>query len=573
MITTYQRQYLQPNTTYYWEQLEGFATDLENRDIQSVKELEDVLYRFNELTIIIIEQASHLRLHLMRYTKDEEIAQQWQVYSKTVKAFELTKGKVIQQLLTSPFLEDLIQKHPSWKFMLQALQSEQKTFCVENIEVNAKNRALIDEYNQLSGQKSVTINGKTQPTVLAFYELKDADRTKRKANYQAIIDCEKKYKDQIDDLFERMIETRHTLATNANYKNYRDYIWDEKAKIHYTPEDVENLCNSVRYAFIPVQRKINAQRKAILDIPDLYEWDQYVELSSAKNTNFFETEEDLIQKTKTILQLIHPEFYRFFSILEEKEMLDLTARKNKTTAMFCMPFPETKYPFIFANLNNSILSIITMFHETAHAIHFLYNRDKTLMDLRMPSTEVSELFSLTMELISMEYWEHFFQNKESLIWAKIYKLKVCLGLFRLSTLWEKFQHWIYVHPHHTREERYLQWQKISDEFNTGIQQTPDLQGIQNHTWQRRGLIFRAPFYMIEYAFAQLGALAIYKNYKENPQKTIEQIIASMKLGNTKSLQELYETAGIRFDFSKEYVTEIAQFLEKEYEALCQELGI
>ncbi|MDB5022187.1 MAG: Oligoendopeptidase, partial [Pedobacter sp.] len=65
------------------------------------------------------------------------------------------------------------------------------------------------------------------------------------------------------------------------------------------------------------------------------------------------------------------------------------------------------------------------------------------------------------------------------------------------------------------------------------------------------------------AIAQLGAIAIYKNYKENPELAIKQYLQALSLGYTKPMNEIYETAGIKFDFSVEYVKELATFIKDE----------
>lgn len=75
--------------------------------------------------------------------------------------------------------------------------------------------------------------------------------------------------------------------------------------------------------------------------------------------------------------------------------------------------------------------------------------------------------------------------------------------------------------------------------------------------------FEVPFYYIEYGIAQLGAIAIWKNYKENPTKAIEDYENALKLAYTKTIPEIYEEAGIRFDFKKDYIKELMDFVKKE----------
>ena len=67
--------------------------------------------------------------------------------------------------------------------------------------------------------------------------------------------------------------------------------------------------------------------------------------------------------------------------------------------------------------------------------------------------------------------------------------------------------------------------------------------------------------------AQLGAIAVWKNYKENPEKGLQQYLDALKLRYTKTIKEIYATAGIKFDFSVAYVKELAEFVSAELEKL------
>ena len=63
--------------------------------------------------------------------------------------------------------------------------------------------------------------------------------------------------------------------------------------------------------------------------------------------------------------------------------------------------------------------------------------------------------------------------------------------------------------------------------------------------------------------AQLGAIAIWRNYRENPELAIKKYKDALSLGYTKSISEIYEAAGVSFDFSKDYVVELSQFVFEE----------
>ena len=45
---------------------------------------------------------------------------------------------------------------------------------------------------------------------------------------------------------------------------------------------------------------------------------------------------------------------------------------------------------------------------------------------------------------------------------------------------------------------------------------------------------------------------------------------ALKLGYTKTIREIYETAGIKFDFSAAYIQELVSFVQQELEILQQD---
>ena len=80
-------------------------------------------------------------------------------------------------------------------------------------------------------------------------------------------------------------------------------------------------------------------------------------------------------------------------------------------------------------------------------------------------------------------------------------------------------------------------------------------------------IFEVPFYYIEYGIAQLGALGVWMNSLKNKQKAIADYKSALKLAYTKSIPEIYSTAGIEFNFSSGHISELADFIGEELQKL------
>jgi oligoendopeptidase F len=85
-------------------------------------------------------------------------------------------------------------------------------------------------------------------------------------------------------------------------------------------------------------------------------------------------------------------------------------------------------------------------------------------------------------------------------------------------------------------------------------------------WQRKPHITQAPFYYIEYGLAQLGALQVWRNARQDQAGAVRLYRSALALGGTVGLSDLYITAGARLVFDVEPLQEIIGLMENAIEA-------
>ena len=204
-----------------------------------------------------------------------------------------------------------------------------------------------------------------------------------------------------------------------------------------------------------------------------------------------------------------------------------------------------------------------MVHEVGHAIHSMLTKDLEFIGFKEVPSEIAELASMSMELISMEHWNHFFSDAEELRRAKRDQLEGVLEKFPWIACIDAYQHWLYTHPQHSISERTKAWLSIYKKFSSSVIDWTENEAELEAMWQKQLHLFEVPFYYIEYGMAQLGAIAVWRNYKQNPQKAVLQYMDALSLGYSKSIPEVYEAAGIRFDFSENYIRELIDFTRVE----------
>jgi oligoendopeptidase F len=98
----------------------------------------------------------------------------------------------------------------------------------------------------------------------------------------------------------------------------------------------------------------------------------------------------------------------------------------------------------------------------------------------------------------------------------------------------------------------VDWTGLDDVLETG--------------WQRKLHIFLAPFYYVEYGLAQLGAAQVWANALKDQAGAVAAYRRALALGGTKSLPELYATAGAKFAFDSATLGPIVGLMEEKLAA-------
>ena len=280
----------------------------------------------------------------------------------------------------------------------------------------------------------------------------------------------------------------------------------------------------------------------------------------------FEGGKELTDSSIECFNRLRPYFGDCLATMQAMKHLDLESKDGKAPGGFMYPLYEIGVPFIFMNAVGSQRDVVTMVHEGGHAVHSFLCRNLSMTEFKSTPSEVAELASMSMELISMDNWDVFYSDDKELNRAKLEQLEKALETLPWVASIDKFQHWIYTNKH-TAQQRKEKWLEISAKLGNQIIDWKGNESVHANLWQRQLHLYEVPFYYIEYGMAQLGAIAMWRSYKKLGENGLDNYMEALKLGYTKSISEIYETAGIKFDFSAGYVKELADFIKDELSKL------
>ncbi|MFB0497897.1 oligoendopeptidase F [Mucilaginibacter sp. OAE612] len=566
MIHKKTRTYIPASLDIKWETLEPFYKELLDRPIHSVEELEKWLRDKSELEAALEEDFAWRYIRMTCDTTSEDLLQKFQYFATEIEPkIAPYSNELNKKLVASAFVDKLDGE--KYFIFLRAVKKALELFREENIPVQTEIQVEQQKYQSITGSMSVHVDDKEFTLEQASVFLKGTDRAKRQEVWEKITSRRLQDKDKLDELFDHLRKLRHTVATNANFENFRDYMFQALGRFDYTPQDCYAFHAAIETEIVPILRTQAEKRREALHLPALKPWDMDVDISGKPALKPFQNGEDLIEKSIQCFSNINRYLGERLEIMKDNGLFDVESRKGKAPGGYNYPLAETGAPFIFMNSANTFRDLTTMVHEGGHAVHTFLTADLELNDFKHCPSEVAELASMSMELISMDNWNVYFDNEEDLKRAKRDQLVDVLKTLPWVAVVDQFQHWIYTNPDHTDADRTTAWIEIFEPFGAGFTDWSEHREALANLWQKQLHIFEVPFYYIEYGMAQLGAIAVWKNYKENPEKGLQQYLDALKLGYTKTIKEIYETAGIKFDFSAAYVKELAEFVKSELDKL------
>ena len=562
MITIIKRKFI-PNKLKVtsWDVLAPFFKQLLDREINNIEELENWLKDRSELEAFVSEDLAWRYVKMTCDTTNKDLEQAYLFFVTEIEPqISPLSDQLNKKLVANKFINEL--NHDKYFIYLRGIKKEIEIFREENVPLMAEIATESQKYGSIVGSMSVEIDGKELTLQQAANFLKNPDRSIRENAFVKINEVRSKYNAELDELFDKLIALRHKVAVNAGFDNFRDYMFAALGRFDYSTDDCFAFHNAIQTEVLPLVKAFNEKRKAELG-HDLKPWDMEVDTKNRETLEPFTSGKDLIDRTVKCFRKVDDYFAWCIETMDNMERLDLESRKGKAPGGYNYPMSETSVPFIFMNAASSTRDVETMLHEGGHAVHSFLSKDLELTAFKNCPSEVAELASMSMELISYDGQDEFYTNKEDFNRAKEEHLEGIIKILPWIATIDKFQHWIYTNPKHTADERKTYWVQLSKEFGTGMVNWDGYEDIQAYSWQKQLHLYEVPFYYIEYGMAQLGALAVWKNYITDKPTALAQYKAALSLGYTKTIGDIYKTAGIEFNFTAPYIKQLMSFVKDE----------
>ena len=527
------------------EVLEGTERVLSR--IREAKSADEILQAREEYLAILLEYRTNASLAYMRYsinTVDPFYVAENAHYDEIGPAVQNAGVRYAAALLDSPFRAELEARLSPVLF--QAMEVERKAMSEAIIDDMVEENKLIREYSDLMSGMEFQFRGETLPRATLMKYAKSEDRETRRECYEVLGRGLESHREQLDDIFDRLVHVRDRMAKKMGYRNFVELGYYRMGRLCYDEEKVRVFRENILRDVVPAVSALRTENAARLGISDYHLYDDGIIIPGGDPKPC--GKEELFRAAREMYHAMGEETGAFIDMMLENEAFDVDARKNKWGGGYCTEFPKFKQPFILANFNGTAGDVDVVTHEAGHALNaWLIADNRFALELGCGGMETAETHSMSMEFFAWPFMDMFFGTS-----ADQYRYMHALDAFSFlpyGTAVDAFQHIVYENPDMTPAERNAAWLKLEGQFRPHI----SMEGIpyleEGTRWQYQMHIYETPFYYIDYCLAQTAAFCFLLASLEDYDDAFRRYLRLSRQGGEKLWTALLEEAGFPSPFT------------------------
>ena len=556
---------------WIWDEFEPLAQALVAVDLNA-DNVESWLDGWTQIARLYNEIGARAFVATTVDTTDESAAERYRIFNDHMQP-EYSR---LQNQLNRKLVESGL--HPAgMEIALRKMRGGIELFCEDNLPLLSAEQNIATEYNRVVAAQ--TVEWESEQLTLRQLQpiLSEPDRDRRERAWRLTCQRSLEDRDQLNDIWARLLDLRSQIAANADMPDYRAYKWKAINRFDYTPADALTFVDAIEDVVAPAFARSMERRRRALGVDRLRPWDTQNDPRGRSPLRPFSDVADLQDKTIAIFRALDAELAGFLTLMRDDCCLDLDNRPNKAPGGYCFYFPLSRRPLLFMNAVGLHADVQIMFHEAGHAFHSFSDDHLRWVQQRDVPMEFAEVASMALELLAAPYLsadQGGFYSPADAARARIEHLEDSLRFWCLIAIIVGFQHWVYAHHDQARDSETCddQWENLWDRLMPII----DYSGVEDYKrfrWRERMHIFCLPFHFIEYGLAQLGAVQVWANSLKDHESALRQYRQALRLGATVSLPQIFQAAGAKFAFDADTLRGAVNLIEEtiaELEAVERE---
>ena len=542
------------------QSLDPFFMDLEERPLATAAEFVRWLEDWSELASVVSEEESRRYIDHTCRTDDPETERRYLEFQREIAPFVKPRWQHLKRKYAASPLRAQVDPQ-RYHVLDRSIMNEVEIYREDNVALETRDAELVAEWQKISGAMTVYFDGKERTLPQMARVLDETDRARREKAWRGVAARRLRDRDPIDAIYDEMVRNRDRRGRIAGFANFRDYVFREKGRFDYTPDDCRRFHDAVEEVAVPALRRLHERRRKKLKLKTLRPWDLAVDPDGAQPLRPFAKVAELVSGVRDIFARLDPSLAKLFEAVRDRGNLDLESRKGKAPGGYQSTLDAQRVPFIFMNAAGLQRDVVTLLHEGGHAFHAIFGRNDPLLPYRQAPMEFCEVASMGMEALGSVHLDVFYGKSDAERARRVW-FEDILRVFPWIATIDAFQHEVYLRPDASPADRRAMWLQQRKRFKGG----DDWTGLEEEhaaSFHAQMHPFCVPFYYIEYAIAQIGALQIWRNARKDRAKALEKYRSALSLGGSRPLPELFRAAGVKFGLDAKTLKPLIKAVEAE----------
>ncbi len=489
---------------------------------------------------------------------DPFYAEEQRYYDEIGPKISALQQQFYKLMVESPFAAFFEETLGSFAFSI--LRTSLKSADTSLIPFEQKENILIHRYTHLTANAKADYNGNQVSRSSLTRDQQSPDRAVRRRAYEAAVASWEAQRDELEDIFDQLVENRDRQARMLGYPSYVPLSYQRMNRIGYTPEDVSRFREQVKTCLVPLAAELNERRRKRLGLSQMYPYDGSVYFPQGNPTPMGD-DRFCLEMTRRMYARLSPETKEYIDYVLDNGLYDVTMREGKQSGGYCMPLGADRVPFIFTNFDGTSENAYIMTHEGGHGFYFFLKRGEEIPERGWYTPEMAETHAMAMECFTAPYMELFFGDRAGDYRAMYLEKAVSLILYQCQQ--DEFQQIIYDQPGLTKQERNDVWARLEQDYFPFRDYPGEEQGRVGHRWQRIPHVFLWPFYAIDYALAQVCALQYLRWMNERPGEAWNSYLTFLRASGNQNFPEALRTAGLESPFDPGSLEKLMNWLRSQ----------
>lgn len=429
--------------------------------------------------------------------------------------------------------------------LIRALKTTVEPLAPVNSALRVEAADLVNRYEKRVASGEVEVEGDTV-TLMVARNLQNSEHAPvRRQAFEAYRGWFLHEREELSGIYHQLVQLRDRMARNLGHANFVPLGYLGMGRTDYGPEQAAAFRAAVREYAVPVQSRLYQRQAQALGTTSLEAWDVEYDPALSLPGGIVPVDSQL-DAAQRVFDALSPPLAAHFRRMRSEGLIDLENRKGKRAGAYCTSFSDEARVAIFCNSTGDASDVATLAHEMGHAFQAWESQGIEAVDLHWPTSDAAEIHSMGMEYLSLRHAGEFFSAEHAERFRRL-RWKRGVDLICYICVVDEFQHWVYEHAQASADERDAAWRRIWDIYKPGM----DFGGRENYKharWYAQGHVYFAPFYYIDYAIAETGAMQLALVDAQDHARAMRAYLDLCRIGGTRSVLEIFAAAGLRSPF-------------------------